>query len=127
MSLHAGGQEMTDTDPNKPYWTLRSVTEEVLRSQGLVPGQVFHHSVRGQNWQIPQGPTFAIQWFGDKDEYVDQGQVSYVLEGIAEWRARTRNLPSRVFFSLRNAHRLVFARCKWESVSGKTIAARAGA
>jgi hypothetical protein len=76
--------------PDSPYWIPRSVAESVLRTKGLVAVAEIA-SPRGQHWKIPGGPMFAVQWFGDQDQYVDQTQVGYVYEAVADWHAKNPN------------------------------------
>lgn len=81
---------MTGTKTNSPFWTLRRIQEQAFRKLGLVAGKKLSNPP-GQLWHEQGGPTFALQWCGEDLDYVDQGQVSHILNSLADWRARNPN------------------------------------
>ncbi len=83
-------------EQTSPFLIDREIQEAAFISLSIVPKQIFH-DLPGQMWQASDGqgdgPSFVLQWFGEKQQYFDSQQVQQHLIDIADWRSR--NPPKR--------------------------------
>ena len=65
-------------DQNSPYLIDRKVQEAAFNSLAIVGKQILP-DLPGQMWQAldgrGDGPSFVLQWFGEKQEYFEIGRA----------------------------------------------------